>query len=146
VKPLCSIIDVSSSWIPQYDFISYWIWINYTKHNANFANYSNAKHNHNMLTLLSHGRICVTCLAGKRYLQYQPLMNDTNFKLRGIFGQWKKSQAYNRVYTVIWPTINLQENKSGASIGSPTCKRCHSGTEAASHILCECVALPEFRL
>jgi hypothetical protein len=34
---------------------------------------------------------------------------------------------------------------TGSSIYSPIFGRCHMATEAASHILCECVALAEFR-
>jgi hypothetical protein len=55
----------------------------------------------------------------------------------------------------IWTTRNLQD-KSGkshqtepcdkaSSVDSPICGRCHMATEMASHILCEYVAVAEFR-
>jgi hypothetical protein len=34
---------------------------------------------------------------------------------------------------------------TGSSVDSPICGRCHTATETASHILCECVALAKFR-
>jgi hypothetical protein len=34
---------------------------------------------------------------------------------------------------------------TGSSIDSPICGRCHTATEMMPFILCECVALAEFR-
>jgi hypothetical protein len=65
--------------------------------NANFPNY---KYTHRkqpqdvyyMLILPSRVRVCLTCSASRRYLQYEPLMNDTICKLRGILEDKKSGK------------------------------------------------------
>jgi hypothetical protein len=39
----------------------------------------------------------------------------------------------------------LEPYNTGCPVDSPICGRCHAATEAASHIISECVALAEFR-